>query len=118
MTTPHPQTLNLTSLPPAKEIGKVQIQSVDFGGKRATQVTVHLGGGWSTDLKALHGTESCQKSHFGIMLSGKLAVRMDDGHEIVMGPNDLYAVPGGHDAWCVGDEPAVFLEFSVDGDGH
>lgn len=58
----------------------------------------------------MDGTESCQKAHFGIVLSGKMAIRMDDDHEIVMNQND----PKGHNSWCVGDEPGVFLEFNMD----
>ena len=115
MASQTPQTLNLASLPTAKQIGNVKIQSVSLNDKRATQITVQPGGSWSKDLKAMDGTESCRKSHFGIVLSGKLGVRMDDGSEVVMGKDDLYHVPAGHDAWCVGDEAAVFLEFSGEG---
>ncbi len=45
------------------------------------------------------------------MLSGRAAVRMDDGHEFVMEPGDLFTVPAGHDSWVVGDEPYVSLHF-------
>lgn len=114
MSTPHPQTVNLNSLPAAKTLGKISFQAFDFGGRQATKVTVNPGGSWSSDLKEHHGTSSCQKPHFGFVLSGTMGIRMDDGHEVIMRPNDLFFVPEGHDAWCVGDEPGVFLEFSVD----
>jgi hypothetical protein len=36
---------------------------------------------------------------------------MADGREFEMGPGDLFAIPGGHDSWVVGDEPYVSLHF-------
>lgn len=112
MSPPQAQTINLTSLPAAQTVGKISFQAFDFGGRRATKVTVNPGGSWSADLKDHHGTSSCRKSHFGFVLSGTMAIRMDDGQEVTMRPEDLFFVPPGHDAWCVGDEPGVFLEFS------
>lgn len=114
MSTPHPRSVSLDSLPVGREMGKIRIQATDFDGRRAMLVTVQPGGSWSNDLKAAAGTESCQNTHLGYILSGKMGVRMDDGHEEYMSPKDLFFVPKGHDAWCVGEEPAVFLEFAVD----
>jgi hypothetical protein len=37
---------------------------------------------------------------------------MADGTETTMGPDDLFAIPPGHDSWVVGDEPYVSLHFS------
>jgi hypothetical protein len=70
--------------------------------------------GWrrSTDVKPIAGTPSCQYHHFGIVLSGTLHVEMDDGVSLEIGANSLFEMPPGHDAWVVGDEPAV-LTLSV-----
>jgi hypothetical protein len=40
---------------------------------------------------------------------GRLAIRMDDGSEMTAGPGDVTALPGGHDAWVVGDEPVLTI---------
>src|SRR5437667_2868602 len=48
---------------------------------------------------------SCEAPHFQYHVSGKLAIRMDDGREFVAGPGEVTALPSGHDAWVVGDEP-------------
>jgi mannose-6-phosphate isomerase-like protein (cupin superfamily) len=53
----------------------------------------------------------CQVEHVGMVLSGRAAVLMDDGTEVVMEPGDLFHVPPGHDSWVVGDEPYVSLHF-------
>jgi class 3 adenylate cyclase len=36
---------------------------------------------------------------------------MDDGEYVEIRPNEVFDVPPGHDAWVVGDEPAVILDF-------
>ena len=65
---------------------------------------------WSTDVGPIMGTRSCPVHHFQILLAGRLGVRMDDGEEAEFGPNELFDVPPGHDAWVVGDEPVVILD--------
>ncbi len=67
---------------------------------------------WSASVKPLAGTESCEVTHLGIVQSGRMRVRMDDGQEAEVGPGDVLFVPPGHDAWTVGDEPCVLLDFA------
>jgi class 3 adenylate cyclase len=67
---------------------------------------------WSSHMQPLMGTPSCPVHHLQVMLSGRFRFRMDDGEEAELGPNDVADVPAGHDAWVVGDEPAVMLDLS------
>jgi len=67
---------------------------------------------WSKDVAPITGTESCPHRHVGYTVSGTLAVRMDDGTEMVIGPGDAYEIPPGHDGWVVGDEPWDSVEFT------
>ena len=115
MSHPKPQKQNLDSAS-TDTIGKISMQMAKLEGVIAMRVTVNPGGAWSKDLKQRAGTESCQKGHVGYMLSGRLAIRMNDGGEEVFGPSDVFMVPPGHDAWCSGDEPAIFVEFSKGAD--
>ncbi len=64
---------------------------------------------WSEHVGAPAGQDSCEVEHVGLVLSGRAAVKMDDGTERVMGPGDFFYVPPGHDSWVVGDEPYVSL---------
>lgn len=64
---------------------------------------------WSEHVGAAMGSTSCAVEHVGLVVSGRAAVRMDDGRELVMEPGDLFAIPAGHDSWVVGDEPYVSL---------
>jgi hypothetical protein len=66
---------------------------------------------WSTDVKPISGTESCEAPHFQYHVSGRLAIRMDDGKEFIAEPGDITSLPKGHDAWVVGDEPVVVVDW-------
>jgi uncharacterized cupin superfamily protein len=49
--------------------------------------------------------------HFQYHVSGQLAIRMDDGTESIAGPGDIASLPQGHDAWVVGDEVVVVIDW-------
>jgi class 3 adenylate cyclase len=67
---------------------------------------------WSKDVGPIAGTESCQHRHVGYTLSGRLAVRMNDGTTLTIGPGDAYEIPPGHEAWVEGDVPWESVEFT------
>ena len=66
---------------------------------------------WSNDLKEIAGTDSCLAPHFQYHVQGRLGIRMDDGTEFIAGPGDVTSLPEGHDAWVVGDEPVVVVDW-------
>src|SRR5882672_6257716 len=66
---------------------------------------------WSKHVKPIAGTESCQAPHLGYCISGRMHVVMDDGEEMEMGPGDFTIIPPGHDAWTVGNEPCVVIDW-------
>ena len=47
----------------------------------------------------------------GGIVKGRLAIRMDDGTELIAEPGDITSLPSGHDAWVVGDEAAVVVDW-------
>ncbi len=65
---------------------------------------------WSNDVKPIAGTKSCEASHSGYVLSGRMRIVMDDGQQAEVGPGDYVVCPPGHDAWTVGNEPCVILD--------
>jgi class 3 adenylate cyclase len=67
---------------------------------------------WSTDLAPIMGTRSCQVHHLGHSVSGVLHVVMDDGQALDIPPDSIFEIPPGHDAWVVGDEPWVTVEWT------
>jgi hypothetical protein len=66
---------------------------------------------WSTNLKPIAGTDSCEVSHLGYCVSGRMRILMDDGGDYEIGPGEVAAIPPGHDAEVVGDEACVWVDF-------
>jgi Cupin domain len=90
--------------------------AVALGGGTALKGTFEPGWRWSEHVKPLAQTDSCQAAHLGYVLSGRMHVVMDDGTEGECGPGDAVSIPPGHDAWTVGDEPCVLVDFGQVGD--
>jgi hypothetical protein len=88
------------------------INLVNLSGATIGRAVFEKGWKWSNDVKPIAGTDTCQAGHTGYVLSGRLHVKMDDGAESDMGPGDAVVISPGHDAWVVGDEPCVMLDWS------
>ena len=96
--------------------GKGEGRVLDVAGHPVLYGTFEPGWRWSENIKPIAGTDSCQVSHLGYCMSGRMKVIMDDGTEGECGPGDIVAIPPGHDAEVVGDEPCVFIDFGEFGD--
>jgi hypothetical protein len=92
--------------------GRISRKTVDLDGVKVMQMTFGPGARWSTDLKPDVGTELCQAPHVALVLSGTLHVELQDGSVREFSRHDVMMIPPGHDAWSVGDQPCVFVEFS------
>ena len=90
--------------------GKMDIANV--GNVTIGRFTLEPGWKWSTSLKAMMKTDSCQQHHTGYIISGRMKVRMNDGTEMECGPGEVVVIPPGHDAWVVGNEPCVGIDFT------
>ena len=89
---------------------KTQVDIVRLEGFTIGRFTFQPGWRWSECIKPVVNTESCQLSHVGYAVSGRLAVRLPDGREGAIRAGESYAIPPGHDAWVEGEEPFVGLE--------
>jgi len=96
--------------------GNGRAQVVNIGGQVVGKGTFEPGWKWSMNVKPIAGTDSCQVSHLGYVLSGRMRVHMDDGGETEIGPGQVVAIPTGHDAEVVGDEACVMVDFGEFGD--
>jgi len=67
---------------------------------------------WSEVVGPIAGTPLCEYHHLGYSVSGRFRVSMPDGIEMEIPPNHVYEIPPGHDAWVVGDEPWVALDWA------
>jgi hypothetical protein len=91
--------------------GKGRVEIVHLPRGDAGVGTFEPGWHWAEHVKPIAGTDSCQTTHVGYVLSGRMHVRMDDGTEADFGPEDYMHIEPGHDAWTIGDEPCVVLDF-------
>jgi class 3 adenylate cyclase len=94
-----------------RELPMLRLAITRFGSLTVGYGTVEAGFRWSTHVGSKTGEELCQVHHLQLLISGRFAVQMDDGEYAEIGPNEIFDVPPGHDAWVLGDEPAVLLDF-------
>jgi quercetin dioxygenase-like cupin family protein len=90
---------------------KGYFEIVQLGGMTLGRATYQPGWKWSEHVGPDMGETSCHVEHVGLVISGEIAVTMDDGEKVIMKAGDLFHVPPGHDSWVVGDEPYVSLHF-------
>jgi hypothetical protein len=90
-----------------------EVLMVRVGGSTIGRAVFRPGWRWSTDVKPLVGTSSCELAHTAVVISGRMRVRMNDGTEAEFGPGDAHYVSPGHDAWVVGEEPLVVIDFTA-----
>jgi len=91
------------------ELGKVEL--VDIAGTQIGRLTLQPGWRWSEHVRPIAGTDLCEAPHFQYHASGTVRIQMADGTEFDVHPGDVTALPEGHDAWVVGDEPVVIVDW-------
>lgn len=94
-----------------REFPKGRQELINVGGAIVGRGIFEPGWHWATSVQSLVNTQSCEAPHFQYHVSGILRVKMDDGTEFDCKPGDVSLLPSGHDAWIVGDEPAVVIDF-------
>ena len=90
----------------------IEERSVQVGEQTIGRAIVQPGWRWSVTVQPLVGTPSCAVRHVGLALRGRFHVLLDDGREMDIGPDDVFDIPPGHDAWVVGDEPWETVEIA------
>jgi hypothetical protein len=89
-------------------LGKVDV--ISLGGTTFGRAVFEPGWRWSTCVKPIAQTQSCEAPHMNLHISGRLHVVMDDGTEYEFGPGEIGEIPPGHDAWVVGHEAVVVID--------
>jgi quercetin dioxygenase-like cupin family protein len=90
-------------------MGKLELVNIEEG--PVGRATFEPGWRWSEHVRPIAGTESCEAAHLGYYVSGRMKVVMNDGQEMEFGPGDFAVIPPGHDAWIIGDEPCVVIDW-------
>jgi len=102
------------------DLPSLQVNIVRVGSLTIGLGTVQPGFRWSTHVRRETDEPLCEVHHLQLLLSGRFAVQMADGEYVEIEPNEVFDVPPGHDAWVLGDEPAILLDFlgNIDQLGH
>ena len=95
--------------------GRGEGRVLEVDGHVVMYVTYEPGWRWSEHVKPMAGTDRCEATHVLYCISGRLNVVHDDGTEAEIGRGDIAVVEPGHDAWVVGDEPCVVVDFGAYG---
>jgi len=94
-----------------REFPKGRLELIKIGGVTVGRAILEPGWRWASSVQPFAKTKSCEATHFQYHVSGVLKVRMDDGTEFECRPGDVSFLPSGHDAWVMGDQPAVVVDF-------
>jgi mannose-6-phosphate isomerase-like protein (cupin superfamily) len=110
------QSKQLSKPDELRTFDKGKLELVTLGGVTFGRATLLPGWKWSTCVKPIAKTKSCEAPHLQYVISGRIAILMDDGSQMEFGAGDLALIPPGHDAWVVGNEPWVAIDITGMGD--
>ena len=102
---------NFNAADEVRTFDKGKLEIINIGGRTVGRATFQPGWRWSKSVKPLVNTKSCEAPHFQYHVSGTIRVKMDDGTERDFKAGDVSLLGAGHDAWVIGDEPVVVVDF-------
>ena len=94
-----------------REFPNGHAEIITVGGAEIGRLVLQPGWRWSNDVKPIAKTDYCEAPHFQYHVQGRLGILMEDGTEFIAGPGDVTSLPRGHDAWVVGNEPAIVVDW-------
>jgi hypothetical protein len=93
------------------EVGGLVVDVARAGNGRIKRIVYPPGFRWSTHMKPVVRTDYCMHAHIGFLIRGRVAGEYRDGCSFEFAAPQVVVVEPGHDAWVVGDEPAVLIQF-------
>jgi len=94
-----------------REFPKGRLELMKIGGATIGRAVFEPGWRWATSVQPIAKTSSCEAPHFQYHVAGVLRIRMDDGTEFDCRPGDVSLLPSGHDAWVIGNDTVVVIDF-------
>ena len=89
--------------------GRAEVLAI--GGMEIGRLVFEPGWRWSEHVRPIAGTELCEAPHFQYHVAGTLRIRTAEGEEFDATPGQVTSLPAGHDAWVVGDEDVVVVDW-------
>jgi len=103
---------NFTAADEVRTFPNGRLELLHIGGHVIGKVVLQPGWRWSQHVKPIAKTEWCEAPHFQYAISGRLHFTTSDGHEFDLRAGDVLCIGGGHDAWVVGNEPFVAVDWA------
>jgi quercetin dioxygenase-like cupin family protein len=103
---------NLGSPDVVRDCGHGRMELATVEDTTLAKVTLKPGWKWSEHIQPMAKTELCEVPHQQYVISGRLMIAMEDGTNLELEPGDYAVIAPGHDAWVLGDEPFVAIDFS------
>lgn len=104
---------NLSSPDETRNLPKTKVEVVNFADVSIMRATFKPGWKWSECVRPTAGTKTCQIPHIQYIISGHMKLLMDDGVTKDLRAGDVAVIPPGHDAWVVGNEDVVSIDFAA-----
>ncbi len=95
--------------------GRVTVETVELGGVVVKRIAHAPGWRWSEHSSPEVGEPRCPRRHVGVIVRGRMHVEAADGSAFEVAEGDVVVIEPGHDAWTVGDESSVLIEFAGEG---
>jgi mannose-6-phosphate isomerase-like protein (cupin superfamily) len=108
---------NLHSPDETRPFGRGKVEIVNVGGVTMVRTQHDPGWRWSQDVRPFAKTDRCEAQHVGYVVQGRLKVVGRDGSEGEINAGDGFVIPPGHDAWTVGNETVILLDFKGSPEG-
>ncbi|HUP82598.1 MAG TPA: adenylate/guanylate cyclase domain-containing protein [Candidatus Limnocylindria bacterium] len=105
------QKRSLNTPDEVRPVGRGRLEVVSIDDAAFGRIVYQPGWRWTTDVRAIAGTDLCEIHHMGYVISGQLHTEMRDGSTMEAVAGDIFEIPPGHDAWVVGDEPWVSIDW-------
>ncbi len=106
-----PEIKNFNNADETRVFPDAKLNLLNIGGAIIGKMVLQPGWKWSDSVKPIVQTKSCEAPHFQYHVSGTLRVKMDDGSEFDCKAGDISVLPPGHDAWVVGNEQVIIVDF-------
>jgi hypothetical protein len=97
-----------------REVGGVSIDTTRAANGRVKRVCYPPGFRWSTHMKPLVNTALCMHAHVGFLARGHVRGTYADGCAFDLAAPRAVVIEPGHDAWVVGKNAAVLIEFDTE----